>query len=154
MIRMNEDILRNQVVRLMCDLQGKLIYTQGELRDCISDGFGDCSSVVRWVYEKVIHKSIGSDTAEQIINLYGKDVDVGPEIHEENLLPGDLLFFTGGSELRPFLVGHVEMYIGPHYVVGQNAREEKGTFIKNIQEYMDYIHNIGLEYIKTRRFIG
>lgn len=153
MIFANTDLLRHALVQQMYALKGKITYTQGKQRDLIEEGFGDCSSVVRWVYLKVLHMDIGEDTSVQIVSGKGFDVDEGGYPDVEKLLPGDLLFFTGGDEKRPMGVGHVEMYAGGGRLIGQNGRDEKGTFEKNLNDYMAYVHRIGLEYIKTRRFI-
>lgn len=160
----DSESIRQRLVHEMYGLQGKLTYTQGPRRDDIEDGYGDCSSVVRWVYQKVMHIDIGDDTAEQIVSFAGYDIDNGEcpnnyDTHnsvypdEKKLLPGDLLFFTGGDESRPYAVGHVEMYVGHGKLIGQNGRKEKGTFEKKLDEYMAYIDSIHLKYIKTRRFI-
>ena len=153
MIFANTQLLRYALVQQMYDLRGKITYTQDCRRDLVEEGYGDCSSVVRWVYRKILHMDIGEDTAVQILSDKGFDVDEGPYPKICRLLPGDLLFFTGGDEMRPMGVGHVEMYAGCRTLIGQNGREEKGTFIKDIDEYMAYIKAQGLQYIKARRFI-
>lgn len=152
MVYINKDLLRCALVQQMYMLQGKITYTQDERRDLIEEGFGDCSSVVRWVYQKILHIDIGEDTAAQILSDKGCDVDFGDMPDEKNLLPGDLLFFTGGDLRRPMQVGHVEMYVGNGMLIGQNGRETKGTFEKRLVDYMDYIKSLGLSYIKARRY--
>lgn len=153
MIQVNSEILRNEMIGLMVDLQGKLHYTQDERRDDIEGGFGDCSSVVRWVYQKVLHMDIGEDTPVQITNPKGWDVDFGPYPDESKLLPGDLLFFEGGDESRPYKVGHVEMYLCPGRLVGQNGRDYPGTFVKDLKAYVEMLEKKGCRYIKARRFL-
>lgn len=152
MVYINRDLLRCALVQQMYMLQGEITYTQDERRDLIEEGFGDCSSVVRWVYKKVMHIDIGEDTVAQILSDKGYDVDEGDYPDCAGLIPGDLLFFTGGDEKRPMQVGHVEMYAGNRKLIGQNGRDEKGTFEKHLDEYMDYIKSMGLKYIKARRY--
>ena len=65
MIPWNLEILRNELIGLMLSLEGKIRYTQDERRDLIEEGYGDCSSVVRWVYLQVLQTDIGEDTAVQ-----------------------------------------------------------------------------------------
>lgn len=154
MIPWNCEILRSEVVALMCSVEGKLSYTQDKRRDNIEGGFADCSSVVRWAYKKVLMTDIGEDTAEQIINNRGIDVDCGIKPDILKLLPGDLLFFSGGNEKRPYKVGHVEMYMGEGFIIGQNDRTYRGTTKKNLYDYIEEIEKKGHFYIKARRFIG
>ena len=94
MIPWNLEILRNELIGLMLSLEGKIRYTQDERRDLIEEGYGDCSSVVRWVYLQVLQTDIGEDTAVQIISHHGRDVDENRYPDRLKLLPGDLLFFT------------------------------------------------------------
>lgn len=154
MIPWNCEILRSEVVALMCSVEGKLRYTQGKRRDNIEEGFADCSSVVRWAYKKVLLTDIGEDTAKQIVNNRGIDVDCGTKPDILKLLPGDLLFFTGGAKTRPYEVGHVEMYMGDGLLVGQNDRPYPGTTKKHLYDYVEEIEKRGHFYIKARRFIG
>lgn len=153
MIPWNLEILRNELIGLMLSLEGKIRYTQDERRDLIEQGYGDCSSVVRWVYRQVLQTEIGEDTAAQIISHQGRDVDENGGPDRTKLLPGDLLFFTGHDFSRPYGVGHVEMYIGGGMLAGQNDREVPGIFIKPMDAYIQEIKARGHDYIKTRRFL-
>ena len=119
----------------------------------IEEGYGDCSSVVRWVYLQVLQTDIGEDTAVQIISHHGRDVDENRYPDRLKLLPGDLLFFTGHDHTRPYSVGHVEMYIGDGMLAGQNDRKVPGIFIKPMDTYIRDIYKNGHHYIKTRRYM-
>ena len=153
MIPWNLEILRNELIGLMLSLEGKIRYTQDERRDLIEEGYGDCSSVVRWVYLQVLQTDIGEDTAVQIISHHGRDVDENRYPDRLKLLPGDLLFFTGHDHTRPHSVGHVEMYIGDGMLAGQNDRKVPGIFIKPMDTYIRDIYKNGHHYIKTRRYM-
>ncbi|HIT06893.1 MAG TPA: C40 family peptidase [Candidatus Scybalocola faecipullorum] len=153
MIPWNLEILRNELIGLMLSLEGKIRYTQDERRDLIEEGYGDCSSVVRWVYLQVLQTDIGEDTAVQIISHHGRDVDENRYPDRLKLLPGDLLFFTGHDHTRPYSVGHVEMYIGDGMLAGQNDRKVPGIFIKPMDTYIRDIYKNGHHYIKTRRYM-
>lgn len=153
MIPWNLEILRNELIGLMLSLEGKIRYTQDERRDLIEEGYGDCSSVVRWVYLQVLQTDIGEDTAVQIISHHGRDVDENRYPDRLKLLPGDLLFFTGHDHTRPYSVGHVEMYIGDGMLAGQNDRKIPGIFIKPMDTYIRDIYKNGHHYIKTRRYM-
>ena len=153
MIPWNLEILRNELIGLMLSLEGKIRYTQDERRDLIEEGYGACSSVVRWVYLQVLQTDIGEDTAVQIISHHGRDVDENRYPDRLKLLPGDLLFFTGHDHTRPYSVGHVEMYIGDGMLAGQNDRKVPGIFIKPMDTYIRDIYKNGHHYIKTRRYM-
>ena len=153
MIPWNLEILRNELIGLMLSLEGKIRYTQDERRDLIEEGYGDCSSVVRWVYLQVLQTDIGEDTAVQIISHHGRDVDENRYPDRLKLRPGDLLFFTGHDHTRPYSVGHVEMYIGDGMLAGQNDRKVPGIFIKPMDTYIRDIYKNGHHYIKTRRYM-
>ena len=91
------------LVATMASLEGKLQYTQdSKLRTQIENGYGDCSSVVQWVYKKVCNVDPGGNTATQKTKgtLIATTSDASTVI--ANAQPGDLLLFSG----------HVEMYAG------------------------------------------
>lgn len=162
-----KEALQQKLILRMISVKGQLRYTQGVHRDDIEGGYADCSSLVRWAYKKVMNIDIGEDTAAQIVSDRGFDVDTvedkvmaaalnGRGVPMPKLLrlePGDLLFFTGDDKKRPYSVGHVEMYMGNGYLIGQNDRPYCGPQMKVMEAYLKEIGMRGIVYIKARRYI-
>ncbi len=143
--------------------KGKNSYTQLSKRVYVGGypnegdtvkGFSDCSSFVRWCYKKVCGVDIGSNTAVQIVNK--KLIEVcgakgAQPAAPEKLLPGDLLYYKGTNKSRPFMVGHVEMYIGGGKLLGHGSGtgpKEKSMKSYNISRYV-----VGRGLIKVLRCI-
>lgn len=133
--------LRNQVVGLYKSRLSKNKYTQGADRSCFfgkpegtNPGYSDCSSSIRAVYKRVLGVDIGSNTDAQVRSKRGTVVDTTTGLYpnEENLRPGDALYFKGNNNHTEG-VGHVELYIGK----GQCAGHGSGTGPKvyNLRNY-------------------
>ena len=120
------EAMRAQAAQLMRSRQKKNSYTQGAKRtyffgypdnivgNTTQAGFSDCSAAVAAAIRAVAGINIGSNTNAQIKNrANGTIVDQtdGYYPNENNLLPGDCLYFKGNSG-HALDVGHVEMYIG------------------------------------------
>jgi cell wall-associated NlpC family hydrolase len=94
--------------------------------------FLDCSSFTQIVYSSVLQKDIGRSTILQATQ--------GETVSEENLQPGDLVFFRGSKghfndSLFPpekygydICIGHVAIYIGDGKVI--HASGEKGGVVE------------------------
>lgn len=144
-----------QIVRQALLLREKNQYTQSSRRLLVDKGYSDCSSFVWWLYLYTLKMDIGMDTPEQILSLKGIDKDLGtaPVPDTSILSPGDLLFFKGSDPSRPFSVGHVEMYLGNHKIIGHIDNGHPGPTIKNLTDFCEMRYTAGRPYIKTRRFI-
>ena len=144
-----------QIVREALLLRGKNQYTQSISRLLVDKGFSDCSSFVWWLYLSTLKMDIGMDTPEQILSLKGLDVDFGTDTcpNIAHLHPGDLLFFKGSDETRPFGVGHVEMYLGDGNLIGHINDGHRGPNIKDMEGFCKIRASMNRGYIKTRRFI-
>lgn len=140
----------NIVLDFINSIKGKNEYTQEpDKRNLVDKGYGDCSSTVRFAYN-LIGIDIGGFTGDQIKK--GTMVDsgkvMGKSMNINNLKPGDLLFYKGYSKpspIRPYGVGHVEMYIGNNKVIGHG--EGKGPTIKICDKYMQD------KYIMAKRIV-
>ena len=126
--------LRNFII----SREGKNQYTQSGKRDLVEDGYSDCSSLTRWVYEKALGFDIGEDTTEQIFSdkLRTVELDIRDGIPDEGSLAiGDLLFFRGRDRDRDYAyyVGHVEMYVGNGQISGHGSGI--GPVRKDMAEY-------------------
>lgn len=129
---------RQAVVDAVKSREGKNTYTQGTKRTQVASGYGDCSSTMQWAY-KQIGINIGDHTESQLTSKTAKDValtikDGVPD--ESKMLPGDLLYFRGGSKVhadRTKHVGHVEMYVGNGEISGHASGT--GPTRKNLKDY-------------------
>lgn len=107
--------------------EGKNQYSQNdELREKVGSGYSDCSSLQRWVHEKVLGIDIGDNTEAQMLSKKLTTVDVGISNgipNEDRMLPGDLLYFRGTDTSRKATsyVGHVEMYVGNGELSGHGS---------------------------------
>ena len=133
--------LRNQVVALYKSRMSKNKYTQGADRGCFfgkpegtNPGYSDCSSSVRAVYKRVLGVDIGSNTDAQVRSKRGTVVDTTTGLYpnEDNLRPGDTLYFKGNSSHTEG-VGHVELYIGKGQCAGHGSG--RGPKVHNLRNY-------------------
>ena len=133
--------LRNQVVALYKSRMSKNKYTQGADRGCFfgkpegtNPGYSDCSSSVRAVYKRVLGVDIGSNTDAQVRSKRGTVVDTTTGLYpnEDNLRPGDTLYFKGNSSHTEG-VGHVELYIGKGQCAGHGSGI--GPKVHNLRNY-------------------
>ncbi len=133
--------LRKQVVTLYKSRLGKNKYTQGADRGCffgkpegINPGYSDCSSSIRAVYKLVLGVDIGSNTDAQVRSKRGTVVDTTTGLYpnEDNLRPGDTLYFKGNSSHAEG-VGHVELYIGKGKCAGHGSGI--GPKVHNLRSY-------------------
>lgn len=137
------------VVGAIMSREGKNTYSQAQnLRTKVDSGYGDCSSTVQWAYKKALGIDPGGYTGAQIDSANGRDVDSGSTPNEDNLRPGDLLFYRArrGGGHGSSGVGHVEMYVGNNTLMGHGSGI--GPSKKNMSTY-----GTG-RYIKARRFIN
>src|SRR5574344_2018584 len=130
---------RAKVVSLYKSRVGKNQYTQGADRNCFwgkpsgtNPGYSDCSSSVRAVYKNVLGVDIGSNTDAQVRSRRGTVVDTTTGLYpnEENLRPGDCLYFKSNHTEG---VGHVEMYIGNGKCAGHGSG--MGPKVHNMRNY-------------------
>lgn len=129
---------RKIVVDAIKSREGKNTYTQDSRRTQVGSGYGDCSSTAQWCYKK-INVNIGDYTEAQITSKTARDVALTitngiPD--ETKMLPGDLLYFRGGSkthQTRYKNVGHVEMYVGNGQISGHPSG--KGPTRKSLKDY-------------------
>src|SRR5699024_10024201 len=141
------EAMRAQAAQLMRSRQKKNSYTQGAKRtyffgypdnivgNTTQAGFSDCSAAVAAAIRAVAGINIGSNTNAQIKNrANGAIVDQtdGCYPNENNLLPGDCLYFKGNSG-HALDVGHVEMYIGNGKCAGHGSGT--GPTIKDVRAY-------------------
>lgn len=133
--------LQKQLVEKMYSIKGRLKYSQQNRN--VEDESGDCSSTVRWAYQKVLGQQAdpGSWTGEQMTHPNTFTVASGPDAvkDESKLQLGDLLLKNG----------HVEMYAGNNTMIGHGGGangDKKGPTIKNL--------NKSGEYNLVRRWIG
>ncbi len=133
--------LRNQVVTLYKSRLSKNKYTQGADRGCFfgkpegtNPGYSDCSSSVRAVYKRVLGVDIGGNTDAQVRSKRGTVVDTTTGLYpnEDNLKPGDTLYFKGNNSHTEG-VGHVELYIGKGQCVGHGSGI--GPKVHNLRNY-------------------
>ena len=133
--------LRNQVVTLYKSRLSKNKYTQGADRgyffgkpEGTNPGYSDCSSSVRVVYKRVLGVDIGSNTDAQVRSKRGTVVDTTTGLYpnEDNLRPGDTLYFKGNNSHTEG-VGHVELYIGKGQCAGHGSGI--GPKVHNLRNY-------------------
>ena len=138
---MNATELRNQVVTLYKSRLSKNKYTQGADRgyffgkpEGTNPGYSDCSSSVRAVYKRVLGVDIGSNTDAQVRSKRGTVVDTTTGLYpnEDNLRPGDTLYFKGNNSHTEG-VGHVELYIGKGQCAGHGSGI--GPKVHNLRNY-------------------
>ena len=140
------EAMRAQAAQLMRSRQKKNSYTQGAKRtyffgypdnivgNTTQAGFSDCSAAVAAAIRAVAGINIGSNTNAQIKNrANGTIVDQtdGYYPNENNLLPGDCLYFKGNSG-HALDVGHVEMYIGNGKCAGHGSGT--GPTVKDMRD--------------------
>lgn len=141
------EAMRARAAQLMQSRAKKNSYTQGakrtyffgypdnEVGNTTQAGFSDCSAAVAAAIRAAAGISIGSNTNAQIKNrAKGAIVDQtdGYYPNEDNLLPGDCLYFKGNSG-HAMDVGHVEMYIGGGKCCGHGSGT--GPTIKDMRDY-------------------
>lgn len=145
--------LRNEVVKVARSREQKNQYTQGSKRTLVGQGWSDCSSFVRWCYLQALGQDIGGNTVAQIVNkkLIIADESGKSAPKESNLLPGDLLYFKGTDNSRPFGVGHVELYLGNGKLIGHGSGS--GPTIKDMPSYCASRAKSGKGYIRSLRVI-
>lgn len=135
---LSDEVIQKALVEKMKSREGKNSYTQSEKRDQVAEGYSDCSSLTRWVYQEVLGIDIGEDTVEQIVSpcLETVEVPIRDGVPEKSALrPGDLLFFRGQDCERKaaYYVGHVEMYEGNGTCIGHG--EGMGPVRKELASY-------------------
>ena len=145
--------LRDKVVAKAKSREKKNQYTQGEKRTQVGSGWSDCSSFVRWCYLQVLGQDIGSNTVAQVNNKKLIVVDTSTKNYpdEKKLLPGDLIYYKGTDKSRPYMVGHVELYIGSGKLIGHGSGT--GPTIKSMTTYSNTRAKSGKGYIRTLRVI-
>ena len=99
------------LVAAMKSVEGKLKYSQKGPRDP-DQGSADCSSTVRWAYEKVLGVNPGNNTNEQ--HTDSDTYTVANSLDESKLQLGDLLLKDG----------HVEMYAGNGQMIGHGGGKD------------------------------
>lgn len=136
---------RAEAVRLMRSLKGRNTYSQASGKRgkvFATPGYGDCSSTVNAVMQRVLGYGIGSRTTNQIRNTQKRraiklDIPIGPAGVPDvsQMLPGDCLYFAGNSESRRayYYVGHVEMYVGNGKLMGHGSG--RGPTVKSLKTY-------------------
>ena len=111
-------------------------YPDNKVGNTSQKGYSDCSAAVMKAIQAAAGISIGSNTSAQINNRLKKGLVVdqtdGYYPNEDNLLPGDCLYFKGNTS-HPLDVGHVEMYIGNGQCIGHGGGT--GPTIKNMRDY-------------------
>lgn len=136
---------RAEAVRLMRSLKGRNTYSQTSGKRgkvFATPGYGDCSSTVNAVMQRVLGYGIGSRTTNQIRNTSKRravklDIPINangvPDVFK--LLPGDCLYFAGNDESRRAYdyVGHVEMYVGGGKLMGHGSG--RGPTVKSLKTY-------------------
>lgn len=156
---MNSKEKRQAVVNAALTRKGKNTYTQNmSKRDLVEDGYGDCSSTVRYWYKKLFNINIGGNTGAQYISDKMFDVENGgvsknitcPDINKLKL--GDLIYFRNPKNTnRKDCVGHVEMYIGNGKIFGHGSGI--GGTVKDLKGYCEKRKRNNSGYLKTRRVI-
>lgn len=137
--------LGQQAVALMKSLLRKNQYTQSSLRENVWSGYGDCSSTVWKVYER-LGVFVGTYTGDQVTR--GTQVDCVTQHpgqgwpDESKLQLGDLIFFGGGGAT------HVEMYTGPGECTGHGS-----GIGPNVHELRSYCLSHPSGYYQTRRYV-
>lgn len=141
------EAMRTRAAQLMQSRAKKNSYTQGskrtyffgypdnEVGNTTQSGFSDCSAAVAAAIRAAAGINIGNNTNAQIKNrANGTIVDQtdGYYPNENNLLPGDCLYFKGNSG-HALDVGHVEMYIGNGKCAGHGSGT--GPTIKDVRAY-------------------
>ena len=98
-------------------------YSQS-LRD--QGGYFDCSSFTYWVYSRLgLNLSYGGSNTAASQGRY--IVDHNLVVSKENLLPGDLVFYSFKINNRYLNITHVAIYCGNGYVV--DASSSKGKVV-------------------------
>lgn len=98
-------------------------YSQ-DLRD--QGGYFDCSSFTYWVYSRLgLNLSYGGSNTAASQGRY--IVEHNLAVSRENLLPGDLIFYSFKTNYRYLNITHVAIYCGNGYVV--DASSSKGKVV-------------------------
>ena len=122
---------QNQLVNTMKSMQGTLKYSQQSRNP--ENGSADCSSLVQWVYKKVLGIDPGSWTGAQETDsdLY----TVANNVNDTSKLqPGDLLLYRRGGTSS-----HVEMYAGNNQMIGHGGGSDgktPGPTLKELKQTM------------------
>ena len=82
----------------------------------------DCSGLVYWVYNHTGVASFGRTTAQGLFNMTTR-------IPQDQLQPGDLVFFAGTNSASPNYITHVGIYIGDGKMI--NA-QSSGIKVANV----------------------
>ncbi len=99
------------------------LYSQN-LRD--QGGYFDCSSFTYWVYSRLgLNLSYGGSNTAASQGRY--IVEHNLAVSRENLLPGDLIFYSFKTNYRYLNITHVAIYCGNGYVV--DASSSKGKVV-------------------------
>lgn len=98
-------------------------YSQ-DLRD--QGGYFDCSSFTYWVYSRLgLNLSYGGSNTAASQGRY--IVEHNLAVSRENLMPGDLIFYSFKTNYRYLNITHVAIYCGNGYVV--DASSSKGKVV-------------------------
>lgn len=98
-------------------------YSQS-LRD--QGGYFDCSSFTFWVYSRLgVNLSYGGSNTAASQGRY--IVEHNLAVSKDNLLPGDLIFYSFKTNYRYLNITHVAIYCGNGYVV--DASSSKGKVV-------------------------
>lgn len=98
-------------------------YSQ-DLRD--QGGYFDCSSFTFWVYSRLgLNLSYGGSNTAASQGRY--IVEHNLAVSKDNLLPGDLIFYSFKTNYRYLNITHVAIYCGNGYVV--DASSSKGKVV-------------------------
>lgn len=110
---------QNQLVNMMKSMQGKLRYSQQSRNP--ENGSADCSSLVQYVYKKVLGVDPGSWTGAQETD--SDTYVVTRSFDESKMQPGDLILYNG----------HVEMYAGDGQMIGHGG-PDKGPKLRKLSD--------------------
>lgn len=108
--------IRQNIIRKAFEYYGGSYYWGG--KTLTAEGNVDCSG-----YTMCIYRMFDISLPE----FSGAQAEVGTEVSEENIRPGDLLFYVGRY---PGQIGHVAIYIGDGKII-HAASESKGICVSN-----------------------
>lgn len=143
---------QRSIVNKAISILGKNTYTKDTtLRNKVDQGYSDCSSFARWVYQQSLGIDPGSNTGVQIQSPLFVPVDQGARPNVNNLEPGDLMFYENNTNNgRPYNVGHVEIYDGEGNTIGHGGGI--GPKRQPLENYVNWMEKDGRPYIMSMRY--
>lgn len=123
-VETNPDLLPGETGNTAVDLALSKLGTPYSMEHRNEEGYFDCSSFTYWVYSQLgIHMLYDGINTASAQGRY--IVENNLAVAFEDLAPGDLIFYSFGTNNRFMNIGHVGIYAGNGYIVDASSSRQE-----------------------------